>query len=108
MSFINPIPCPSGGGGGGAPAPFSSVTTVPASTSTVTLKAANASRNGVAVFNDSTSDIYIKLGAGASTTSFTVKGGVSFYYETPFNYTGIITAVWSSATGNARVTEVTV
>jgi hypothetical protein len=56
--------------------------------------------------------MYLKLGTSASTTSYTVTlagaGAAPFsYYEIPFGYTGAITAVWSSATGNARVTEVT-
>lgn len=108
MSFL-PQPCVGGGGGGGeTPAPNAAVTTVPASTSPVVLAAANNLRTGVAVFNDSTATIYIKLGAGASTSSFTTSGGTGYYWESPFGYTGLITAVWSSATGNARVTEVTI
>ena len=49
----------------------------------------------------------MKLGATASATSFTAKLSPDGYYEVPFNYTGIIDGLWASATGNARITELT-
>lgn len=82
------------------------VFSVPASLTTVTLSAADATRRGLAVFNNSSADIYIKMGAGASTSSFTFKGTTNSYFEVPFNYTGIVTAVWGTASGSAEVTEV--
>lgn len=83
------------------------VTSVAAATANTSLLAANANRTGATVYNDSTAALYLKLGATASTTSFTVKMAADGYYEVPFDYTGAIDAVWASATGNARVTEVT-
>jgi hypothetical protein len=62
---------------------------------------------GAAVFNDSTALLFVKLGATASATSFTVKLYQDGYFEVPFGYTGIIDGIWASATGSARVTEVT-
>lgn len=84
---------------------------VAASASSVTLLAANAARLGAAIVNDSTSILYVKFGSTASATSFTVclagsVAGVPAYYEVPFGYVGIITGIWVSATGAARVTEV--
>jgi len=77
-------------------------------TSATTLLAANANRDGATVYNDSTADLYLKLGSGASSTSFTVKLAQDDYYEVPFGYTGIITGLWASdASGNARVVEFT-
>jgi len=49
----------------------------------------------------------LKLGATASISSFTVKMQTDSYYEVPFGYTGIIDGVWDSATGSARVTDIT-
>lgn len=84
-----------------------SVSSVAASASNVTVLAANASRIGATVFNDSTVTLYLKLGATASTTSYTVQLSARAYYEVPFGYVGIIDGIWDSATGNARVTELT-
>lgn len=73
-----------------------------------TLLAANANRLGATVYNDSTVDLYLKLGATASLTSFTVKMAADGYYEVPFNYTGIIDGIWASdAIGAARIVELT-
>lgn len=88
----------------------SSVTSVAASASNVTLLASNASRRAATVFNDSASaNLYLKLGATASTTSFTTIIGPNGYYEVPTPaYTGIIDGIWDAAVGNARITEVTI
>lgn len=87
-----------------------SQSSVAASLTSVTIKAANANRIGLTVFNDSNAGIlYLLLGAGtASSTVFSValqKGGG--YYEVPYGYTGVINGVWSVASGAARVTEFT-
>jgi len=91
---------------GGAPA-TPATSSVAGSATSVTLLAANASRRGATIFNDSTSDLYIKLGATASTTDFTIKVRQDDYYEVPFGYVGIIDGIWSSAAGDARITEIT-
>lgn len=83
-------------------------TTVASSATTVTLLASNPSRKGATFFNDSTvAFLYLKLGATASLTSFTVKIAPSGYYEVPNNYTGIIDGIWNTASGNARITQLT-
>ena len=70
--------------------------------------ASNANRRGATVYNDSTAILYLALGtAAASTTDFTVKMVADAYFEVPFSYTGQIRGIWASATGNARVGEVT-
>lgn len=71
------------------------------------LLAPNLKRLGAAVFNDSIATLYLKLGSGASTTSFTVALGRYEYYEVPFGFTGRVNGYWSAATGSARVTELT-
>lgn len=84
----------------------SAVTSVAASTSNVTLLAANSNRLGASVYNDSNKDLYLKLGATASTSSFTVKVRRGAFYEVAFNYAGIIDGIWDSGvSGSARVTE---
>lgn len=70
--------------------------------------AANSNRLGATVYNDSTAILYLALGtAAASTTDFTVKMVAGAYYEVPFGYTGMIRGIWASATGSARIGEVT-
>ena len=90
-----------------ANASSSAQSTVAASGSNVTILAANANRMGATVFNDSTVSLYLKLGATASTSSFTARLFPQSYYEVPFEYAGIIDGIWESATGNARITELT-
>jgi len=82
---------------------------VTASVSSVTIIAANESRKGVVVFNDSSSDMYLKFGDTASTSSFTVKVSSNTLYEMPgpHLYSGVIDGIWDTATGTARVTELT-
>jgi hypothetical protein len=81
---------------------------VSGSATSVTVLASNASRKAVMIFNDSAATLYLKFGATASTSSYTVQIGPNGYYEMPANpvlYTGILDGIWSSATGAARVTE---
>lgn len=84
-----------------------SVTSVADSASSQSLLASNSSRLGFIIFNDSTVNLYVKLGATASTTSFSYRltpyGTIS---ETDFPYTGAIDGIWASdAAGSARITE---
>lgn len=62
------------------------------------------------IYNDSTAVLYVKQGATASTTSFTVKMLPGDLYEFPRGkgggiYTGVVHGIWASATGSARLTE---
>ena len=86
----------------------SSVTSVAASATAVTLLAANTNRLVASFFNDSTSTLFLKLGSGASSTSYTTQVLTNGYFELVYPaYTGIITGIWTVATGNARITELT-
>lgn len=88
---------------GGATA--AALTNVASSASSVAILALNAARIGATIYNDSTAILYLKFGATASATSYTVQLGPSDYFETPFGYSGQIDGIWVSANGNARVTE---
>lgn len=86
----------------------STVTSVAASATSVQLLASTSGRKAAYFYNDSTADCYLKLGTTASTSSFTVKMVSNSFYELPQPcYTGRIDAIWSSATGNIRITEIT-
>lgn len=86
---------------------LSTCTSVAAAAADTELLAYNANRTGAAVFNDSNALCYIKMGTGASTTSYTVRLEGNDYWEMPFQYVGPIHAYWASAAGAARVTELT-
>jgi hypothetical protein len=71
-----------------------------------TLLAANSSRLGATIYNDSTEILYLKLGATASLTSFTARLVPNAYYEVPFRFIGIIDGIWAAnGSGAARITE---
>jgi hypothetical protein len=70
--------------------------------------ASTPTRRGAYFYNDSTTRCLIKLGTTASATSFTVPLVAGAYYELPVPaYSGRIDAIWDSANGNLRITELT-
>jgi len=72
----------------------------------VTVLASNANRLGAIVYNDSTQILYLLLASGTSSSSnYSVQLAANDYYEVPAFYTGVIKGIWTSANGNARVTE---
>jgi hypothetical protein len=84
-----------------------STTTVPASVTAVTLLAANATRYGTIIVNNSASaTLYGRLATGATSSnwSFILEPG-GIWEMQPRYYTGIITGIWSAAVGDAHVTE---
>ncbi|MEH2392604.1 hypothetical protein [Nostoc sp.] len=85
----------------------STPTTVASSTSNQTILAANSNRKGATIWNNSTAILYLELGPTATTSAFTAKLFAGGYYETPFNYTGVISGIWSAINGNALVRELT-
>jgi hypothetical protein len=86
----------------------SSVTSVSASNTSVTLLATNSNRKMAIIFNESVSVLFLKFGTVATTSSYTVKIQPGGYYEFPENvYTGECDGVWQNndANGYARITE---
>ncbi|MDM9580917.1 hypothetical protein [Nostoc sp. GT001] len=81
--------------------------TVASSATSVTILAANSSRKGATIWNDSTANLFIEFGATAATNAFTAKLSAGGYFEVPFNYTGVISGIWSAANGSALVRELT-
>lgn len=69
---------------------------------------ANTARLGATIHNDSNATLYILLAnTTASSSVFTVSLLEGGYYEIPYGYTGIIKGIWSTASGFARITELT-
>lgn len=85
------------------------ITSVAGSVTSVTLLASNTARVSATIFNDAPSGnlLYVALASSSSTTAYTIKLWPGSYWDLPVNYTGIITGIWTAATGNARVTELT-
>ena len=97
----------------GNPVPFTDkgstgVTTVTSFTNTTadTLKAANANRKLLTIYNEGAGILYVLYGSGtASATNYSVKLVSGDYFELE-KYTGQVNAVFAT-TGTARVTEIT-
>ena len=85
----------------------SAVTQVAGSLVVVTLQALNAARKGLTLYNEGNQPWYVRLGAGASLTAFTVKILRDGYYEVPFGYTGIVTGIQAVASNFLYVDEQT-
>jgi hypothetical protein len=84
------------------------VTSVTGQPLAVTILAANPLRKGYKLFNDSDKVAYVKEGTFAGYTDFSYKIQPDWFYESVGlgSYTGVITAIWTSATAGAmRVTE---
>jgi len=77
-----------------------SVTTVSTS-----ILAANVNRLGATIYNEGPDICYVKLGAIASLTSYSLQIVVGGYYEIPFAYTGAIDGITLIGTAQQRVTE---
>ncbi|NEU77391.1 hypothetical protein PI95_034210 [Hassallia byssoidea VB512170] len=82
-------------------------TSVAASISSVSLLAANSARKGTTIWNNSTANLYVELGATATTSAFTARVSAGGYYEVPFTYTGAISGIWDAVNGSALVREFT-
>lgn len=80
---------------------------VATSTTSATLLASAASKKMVHIYNDSAGKLYVNYGATASATSFTVLLAAGGYYETPsgFPYSGVISGILDTGTGNAQITS---
>ena len=79
------------------------------SAASVSLLAANTTRSGVILVNDSGEILYLKYGATASLTSFTYKIAAGGTWEMPEPiYLGAIDGIWAAnGAGAARITELT-
>ena len=72
----------------------SAVTKVDSTGASQTVLALNAARRGASFYNTDANDCYLKFGATASLTSFTVKIPSGGYFEAPMPiYTGIVDAI---------------
>lgn len=83
------------------------LSSVASSATTVSLFAANINARVRTIANDSTAVLYVAFAATATTSAYTVKMAAGDYYEVPSpQYTGVVSGIWASANGSARLTEV--
>lgn len=70
-----------------------------------TALAANSSRKGFLLWNDTASVAIVKFGSGASTSDFSIKIPRDQGYEQPSGvlYTGIITVIWATAGSSSLI-----
>jgi hypothetical protein len=75
-------------------------------TAPATFLRANTGRAGATVYNASDKALFVKLGSGAASDSYTLEMEPNGYYEVPFDYAGEVSGAWEAgATGLALVTE---
>lgn len=90
------------------PANTGTTSNVTAATTSTQLIAANTLRRFVVIYNDSASDMYLKYGTAASSTSFTALiPSLALVTIQAEEYAGVLHGIWNTATGTARVTETT-
>lgn len=88
------------------PSQSATLANVASSASSVTLFAASGTTKARTIYNDSSAILYVKFGATASTTSYTVQLAAGAFYEFPQPcYAGLVDGIWASANGFARVTS---
>lgn len=85
----------------------STLTSVAASATTVSLLASNTARKGAVITNDSTAILYLALSSSSSLTAFSFKLFPNSAFVLDTLYTGAISGIWSAASGSARITELT-
>jgi hypothetical protein len=82
------------------------VSRVATSTAAATLFAATGAAANRLIFNEAAAVLYVKFGASASATDYTVQVAAGGYYEAPEpTYSGIITGILASGTGQAQCTS---
>lgn len=84
-------------------------TNVVSSATNVTLLSSNTARKGAVFYNDSTQICYLKFGATATSSSFTIPMAAASLITMGNDpvYTGVVDGIWVTANGNMRVTELT-
>ena len=89
---------------GSSVATSANVTSMNAATQSTVLLAANANRKKCIVINESTATLYLAYGEAASLNEYTIalSGGDGYELE---GFTGVVSAIWSAATGKALLTE---
>ena len=88
------------------PSTAGTVSFVADTTTNTTLKSASTSGSGVSVHNDSSAVLYLKCGATATSSDWTVRLVQYSYWESPYAYVGRVDGIWPTdpGDGGAHVT----
>ena len=71
------------------------------------LPASNGSRLYGSIYNDvGSADLYVKLGEGAGVDDYGLVVAGGNFFVLPESYMGIVTGIWASAVGSARVQDI--
>lgn len=91
------------------PTAIATHSSVGASTSSVSILAANSRRRGGSIMNTSSAILYLRMdgGTATATTGHSVQMAANTYFEIPFGYTGAISGIWASVNGQANCVEYT-
>jgi hypothetical protein len=89
------------------PTTGSNITSLAASVTNQTALSPNNQRVGAIFWNEGKGVAFLKLGAVATLSSYTVQLGTNGYYELPFTYQGRVDVIFDKAVGNLRITELT-
>ena len=90
------------------PPATATLTSVPASITSVVLAAANANRKQITIVNAGTKNLFVAFAATATTGAFSFELPSQTSYVSSLNgYTGVISGIWNAANGAAKITEVT-
>lgn len=81
-------------------------TSVAATVGNITLLGVTSGRLGAAFYVDGGAAMFLKLGSSAGTLDYTLQVQPGGYYELPFGYVGTVSAIWQTAGGSVRITEV--
>jgi len=76
------------------------------STTSGLLFPANSSRRGTMFYMDGNNQCFIKLGPGASNSSFTVRLTNNSFWEMSDKFTGSVSAIFNNTNGALRITEI--
>lgn len=81
-------------------------TKVSAAATNTVLATAKLERLGLSIQNDSGgANLKVKLGTPAAADDYGILLEPGATYEVPFGYIGVVTGIWDSASGAARVME---
>lgn len=83
------------------------LTSVAGSATSVVLLASSGTTKGFIVYNDSAAILYVAYSATSTTSAFSEKLYPNSATSLISFYTGVVSGIWASATGSARVTQFT-
>jgi hypothetical protein len=83
------------------------LTSVPASVTSVVLAALNAARRQLIIVNNGSKTLYVAFAATATTSAFSfIISSNATWIGNMNSYTGVVSGIWSAVNGNAQVTEI--